>query len=797
MKVSYEWLKEFVDINEDPKKVADTITMAGLEVEKIINTGIGKANVVAVEIIDIQKHSQADKLFVTRVDAGKFGKKQIVTNVTGLQKGQKIIAALEGAKLASGIEIKNTKLKGIESQGMFVGWEELGVPQKSEDLFYLDNSISNGTNYNEILAFNDSVIDIELTANRGDCLGMIGIAREVKTIFDKKVKELDLNYNTISKKVCDIFSVEIQSKNCLRYCGGVIFDVTIKPSPYWMQLKLIKAGIRPINNVVDITNYILLECNQPLHAFDMDKIGDKKIIVRDAHDNEKLTTLDNIERKLEAADIVIADPFKGHCIGGIMGGQISEVTESTKNIFLEAAFFTPEIIRKTSKRTGLRSESSYRFERAIDKEKVDWALKRALYMFDKLGVGKVCNGIIDVYTGKTDKSIISGSAKWINNKLGTDISQKMIVDILEKLGFVVKIDSNNLNITVPGWRNDVTIKEDIAEEIARIYGYNNIKHTHFPSFQSAARTQRQNNEKMLRELLYKIGCDETVNYSFVGKSLFDKMLLPADHDFRNIIALDVPLTDDWAGMRNSLIPGMIKTAAFNISRQNKSLSLFEIGNTNIDNKKEFSDEQKNVSIILGGYKKYKDYTSGEEKYDFYDIKGIVNCIFDYFRVEAIFKPSNEVYLHPFQQANIFINDKKAGIIGKLHPLICDSFDMDIDVFIAEISTKILFDNYTVKIVYEEVPKYPSSVRDLAIVVDNSVTADAVLSSVKNSNIDILRHINIFDIYSGKNIEAGKYSIAITLTFNKISSTLTDSEVDMAVNKILNNLKEKCGARIRG
>ena len=796
MKISYEWIKELINITKSPEEVGNDLTMIGLELDKLIKTGIGEANVVSVEIKSIEKHPEADKLFVTKVDAGTFGEKQIITNVTGLQAGHKILAALESAKLATGLEIKNTKLKGIESEGMFVGWEELGINQKSESLFFLDKDIPNGTNYNKIIPINDTVIEIELNANRGDCLGMIGVAREVKALYGGNIKELETDYSIIDKKANELFSVEINTPNCHRYCGGVILDVEIKPSPYWMQLKLIKAGIRPINNVVDITNYILMECNQPLHAFDMDKIKNKKIIVRDAKENEKITTLDDIDRELKKDDILITDIDGGHCIGGVMGGQISEVTDNTKNIFLEAAFFRPENIRMTSRRLGLISESSYRFERGVDKEKTDWALKRALYLFDKLGVGRVCSGIIDVYPGKSEKKVIITSASWINNKLGTDLSQEKIKEILTRLGFSIEIKNDDLAVSVPGWRNDVSIKEDIAEEVARIHGYNNIKHTHKPSKFCAVRTPSQAFEKSLRELLYKIGCDEVINFSFVGDSLFDKMLLPKDHYLRKIIELDIPLTEDLAGMRNALIPGMIKTAAFNYNRQTKNLRLFEVGNVSIENGKEFPTEEKRFSILLGGYKRTKDYTSHESLYDFYDIKGALECVLDFYKVEAEFRESSEVFLHPFLQTKIYINNKEAGIIGKLHPLVCESFDLDIDIFIAEVSASIIFENSDNEIIYKDVPRFPSSSRDLALVVDKSINASKIINAVKKSNVDILRNVNVFDIYHGENIQEGKYSIAIAMEFNKIVSTLTDKEVDDAVNVILGNLKKECGAVIR-
>ncbi len=797
MKVSYEWLKEIININNSPKEIADSLTLAGLEVEKVIKTGIGEVNVVAVEIIEMNKHPDADKLFVTKVNAGTFGDKQIVTNVKGLEKGMKILAALEGVKLATGLEIKKAKLKGVESEGMFVGWEELGIDKESKDLFYLDSNVKNGTNYQEIIPFNDSIIDIELESNRGDCLGMVGVSREVKSIFNKNLIELEIDYKTIDKKIDDLFKVEIKSKNCLRYTGGVILDVEIIPSPYWMQLKLIKAGIRPINNVVDITNYILLECNQPLHAFDMDKIKDKKLIIRDAKPNEKITTLDDIERKLESDDILISGVNTGHCIGGIMGGQISEVSDETKNIFLEAAYFRPENIRKTSKRLGLSSESSYRFERGIDKENVDRALKRALYMFDKLGVGKVCSGIIDVYPGKTDVKIIKTNTGWINNKLGTDIEESKIIDILSKLGFQVKSSNSELSITVPSWRNDIIIKEDVSEEVARIYGYNNIKHTHVPSYNAALRTKEQQNSKILRELMYRSGCDETVNYSFNGDSIFNRMLLSKDHPFRNIILLETPLTEDWAGMRNTLIPGMIKTASFNANRQAKGLSLYELGNVSIKTNNELPDEEKRLAVLLGGEKRNKDYANEEVKYDFYDIKGIIDNILDYFHINASFKTSKEEYLHPYQQAEIIINGKKAGVIGKVHPLVCESFDINYDIFITEVFVNILFEEAKEEIVYDEVPKIPSSFRDLSIL-DNNSSSEKIINAVLSSGVGFLRDVKIFDRYpdAGDLKGISSSSTAIRMEFNKMDQTLTDEEINNAVNKILKNLEDKCGAKIR-
>ena len=796
MKISYEWLKELVDIKESPENVAKKFLLSGLEVESVTTTGIGKQDVVSVEITGIEKHPKADMLFITTVDAGKFGKKKIITNIQDLAVGQKLLAGLEGTKFKSGIGIKKSKIKDVESEGMFCRWEDLGLPYKGDFSIFLEDNIANGTNYLDIGKFEDTVIEVELTANRGDCLGMIGIAREVSTYYKIKPNTLPVDYKTTSQKATSLAGVEIKTPNCERYCAGVIQNVAVKQSPLWMQLRLIKSGIRPISNIVDITNYIMMECNQPLHAFDMDKLKNRKVIVRNGNKDEAITTLDDMERKIMTDDIMITDAERSHCIGGIMGGQVSEVSDSTKNIFLEAAFFNPKNIRRTSKRLGLKSESSYRFERTIDKENTDYSLKRALYLFAKLGIGEIAEGVIDVYSDKHKKSIVKTNAVWINAKIGSDIPEKEMTDILTRLGFEVSKSENDLDITVPSWRSDVSIKEDIAEEIARIYGYNNITPTLFPSRNAASRTPVQQYERDLRELMYKLGCDEAMNLSLIGDPFFDRMKLPKDHKYRNIVKIDIPLSDEYQGMRNSLIPGMIRTIAFNVTRQNKSLSMFELGCVSLPGKNELPDEETMLAVTLAGIKYPKDHTASEIKYDFYDIKGIVDSVIAFSKTKVDLVPSDEPFLHPYQQAKIFINKTESGIIGKVHPDIAKSLDIDIDCFIAEINTRLFFKNSDRTIIYDEIPKFPSSERDLALIVDEKTSSVQIMEAIKNSGIDILRDVRIFDIYRGQNIEEGKYSIAVNMSFSKITSTLTDKEIEDATGTIFNILKNKFNAKIR-
>jgi phenylalanyl-tRNA synthetase beta chain len=800
MLVSLEWLREITTIKNTDEEIIENIPLNGLEIESVNKTGIGKQNVVVGEILDKKEHPENKKLYVTEVDCGKFGKKQIITDLACVNVGDKLLTALEGVVLADSKTVKAAEFKGVKSEGFFVSWELIGFSFKSPDPIYIEKSIENGSLYDEILPFNDTLIDVELTANRGDCLGMKGIATDIKARFDADLIPFNYNYQQIETKVEDEIEVDIQTEDCFRYCGAVIKNVKIAPSPMWMQLRLVKAGIRPINNIVDITNYILYEMNQPLHAFDYDKLasvnGKKKIIVRNANENEKLTTLDGIERELVVSDIVIADSNCGQCLGGVMGGENSEVTDNTVNVFLESAFFRPVNIRKTSRRLGLRSEASYRYEREIDRKNVDMALKRALYYFDMLNVGEISSGIIDVYPQKYEDKVIPTSATWINGKLGTDLSAVEIKNILEKLLFKVDIKEDELNITVPSARNDVLIKEDIAEEVARIYGYNKITPTYYPSKSAGVRTEEQKNVRKLHSIMVNCGLSEIKNFSFIGKSLFDKMLLPEDHYFRKAVMLEVPLTEDWAGMRNSLIPGIIRTIAFNVTRQNKNLSLFEIGNISIPSDELLPYEYRYAGIALAGNKFDKSFCQEAVKYDFYDLKGCFDNIFEQFNVEVSYKPIDECFFQPYQQAEIILNDKRVGILGKLHPEIANKFDIDVDTFIGELDTSILFTALTENIVFKEVPKFPSSERDIAVVIKDDILIDSVFSAIKELNLPLLQSVKIFDIYKGDKIEKDKYSVAIKLLFNKVTSTLKDSEIDEATNKILEVLGTKLGAVLR-
>ncbi|HNZ26962.1 MAG TPA: phenylalanine--tRNA ligase subunit beta [Spirochaetota bacterium] len=796
MKISYEWLMELIEIDKTPEVIAEKFYMSGLEVETMIKTGIGKQNIVCGEIKKIEKHPKADLLSVLTVDCGDIGEKTIITNMTGMKTNDKLLVGLEGAEFKSGVVIKPAKIKEVQSDGMIVRYEDLGLPYKGDFAVYPDKNVKNGTMYADIDKFEDTIIEVDLTANRGDCLGLNGIAREVYAQFGGTKRDQEISYKKTSNHIDNEMRVEIRTKNCLRYCGAVVKNVKIAPSPLWMQLRLIKSGIRPINNIVDITNYIMMECNQPLHAFDMDKIAERKIIVRDGGENEILTTLDEIDRKLTSDDIIISDPKAGLCIGGVMGGQISEVGDKTVNIFLESAFFRPQNIRRTSKRLGLKSESSYRFERTIDIENCDRSLKRALYFFDKLGVGEICDGIIDVYPGKYEERKVVVSSDWINNKLGTDIPVRTMSDILESLDFEVSTVNNELCIVIPSWRGDVSIKEDISEEIARIYGLNNIKPTYKPSENAAHYTPFQKMERDIRDLCYGFGLDEALNLSFVGSSIFDKMRLPTDHDFRNIVKLEDPLSDEAQGMRSSLIPGMIRTLSLNITRKNKSVSIFEVGNISIPTQNELPDEYTHCSVALAGIKYEKDHTNEETLFDYYDIKGIADSIFRYFGEVPAYRQSEEVYLHPYQQSKIFISGEEVGLLGKINPIIADSFDIDTDCFVMEFSIHKLCKFVNPKIFYKEIPRYPSVERDLSVIIPENIKSSQIIDSINSLNIDILKNIKIFDIYRGGSIEKDKTSIALNFYFNKQSATLTDTEVEEKMTLILNNLKKSFGAVLR-
>ncbi len=798
MKVCLEWLKEFVDIDISGEMIAEKLSVSGLEVEAISKTGIGSQNIVVGKIVNIEKQKDSDTLSILKIDIGNNKTVQVVTNLSNIILNSKLLVALEGATLTNGSVVKPSKVKNINSEGVLVRWEDLNFDYKGDIPILIPNSIECGTNYRELANFEDIVIELSVTPNRGDCLGILGIAREVSALINRPLKKIDKKYKTSNTNINDKVKVSVESKDCFRYSGAVVENIIIEPSPLQIQVRLVSSGVRPISNIVDLTNYVMLEMNQPFHAFSLDKIEDRELIIREAKENEKIVTLDNNERKLANYDILITDKNEPQCIGGIMGGANSEITQETKEIFLESAIFNPVNIRKTSRRLGLKSEASYRFERAIDRDGTIENLKRLLYLLSKFNIGEIAQGVIDVYHNKLKPLTIKVDYKWINNKLGTNISKDEMTSILKRLGFDVMGFDDNISITVPSYRNDISIKEDISEEIARIYGYNNITPTFYPSeITSASRTPIQKFVKELIELLYSLGLDEAFNMSFIGDALFDKMSLPDDHRFRKIVKMDIPYSDELTGTRNSLIPGMIRTIAHNVSKQNKHIALFEIGNVSIPSSDKLPIEERSFSIALAGIKEFKSYTTlNESKFDFYDIKGMADAIFEVLHIKPTFIESNEPFLHPHQQAKIVVNDSEIGLIGKLNPLVMENFSVDSDSFILEISITKLFENYKKVIKYREVPKYPSSIRDLAIIVDNSVKASSIIKCIEDCNINILRDIEIFDIYKGINIEPGKYSAAISMEFNKSDSTLTESEITAAFNSIYGRLQKDLGARMR-
>ncbi len=792
MKVSREWLKDIIGKDVPGNEIADKIILNGMEVEKLIHTGNGEQDIVSVEILEVNKHPEADNLSVTKADAGKYGTKQIVTNVKGLKKGDKVLAAMEGVRITDDFIIKKAKLRSVESEGMFIGWNELNIPSKSDGLIFLDNDTPAGKKYYEVAPFIDEIVDIELTANRGDCLGMYGIGREIAVLFDGRLKSPEQQYPTKGNSINDFFKVRIETDSCSRYCGAVIKNVKIAPSPLWLQLRIIKGGIRPINNIVDITNYVMLEMNQPLHAFDMDKIMDRTVVVRNGRDGERITTLDDIERTLNSDDILIADPEKGHCLGGIMGGSISEISAETVNVFLEAAFFNPAKIRRTSKRLGLRSDSSYRFERTIDIENVAVALKRALSLISLLDIGDISPDIIDAYPRKYTAKHVNLDSQWINRKLGTDISLDRMISILKSLDYRVESDK----ITIPSWRSDVSIKEDISEEIARIYGYNNIVPTITPSRRAGMRTDKQDMEKSVRELCYKSGCNEVFNFSFVGDPLFNLLGFSEESPYREFVRIEEPLSDDFQGMRNTLFPGMLRTCSFNAKRQNRSLSIFETGAVSFKSCDILPVEKKHLAVLVGGIKHKKDHTGAEVRYDFYDIKGILDRVELEFGVKFILKPSSKDFMHPYQQASILIGETNLGFVGQVHTSVLKRLDIDFNVFIFEIDLDLLFKSAQRSVIYSEIPRFPSSERDMAIVVDQKVTAGQILETIKMLKLEHLQSVTVFDRFEGGAIEDGYYSLGLNLSFNKITATLKDEEIDEDFAKVLKSLESEFGAKIR-
>ena len=786
MKLSTNFVKDYVDIDVDLKTLAEDMTGVGNEydsAEKLINA----TNLVVGEVIECEMHHDSDHLHVCKVNVGNEIL-QIVCGAPNVRKGLKVIVALVGAELPGDFKIKAGKIRGVESNGMLCSIAELGLdskflrPEDKEGIHELPETAVPGEDPIKLMEMDDGVIDFELTANRGDLLSILGMAYEIGAIYDKKVKDIDLSYNQSNEDINNSFKVNVKTDNCSIFLAKRVENVVIKESPTFIKNRLIASGIRPINNVVDISNYVMLEVGQPLHYYDADTLNGC-LEVRMAEENEKLTTLDDVERTLSSEDIVISDGKKAIGLAGVMGGAETEITENTKNIMIESAIFDNVKIRKTSKEI-LRSEASNRFEKGLDPNRTYMAIERSCHLLEKYADAKIVGGLVKYDDTSLEDTKIDVSLEKVNRVLGTTISKEDVLDVFRKLAFETEVNGDKITVSVPKRRIDISIEEDLIEEVGRIYGVNNIegKLPSLPLKQGSYNKTLRN----IRNKMIDLGLNETLSYILVN----DKEATKYTTDDVEIVKLLDPMTEERNTLRYSMIPSLVKIYEYNKARSQKDVSIFEIGKGFYKKDEQYGENLKLCALMTG-----ERYLSVKSKQvDFYDIKGVAEELLDYIgyggRYSFVVKDELPQEFHPYQTAQISVNNDIVGIIGKLHPNCTKD-----NVYVLEINLDKLLEKKTGKMKYKEISKFPSVKKDLAVVIDKDITSEEIAKQIKKLAGNLLLGSKIFDVYTGENIEESKKSIAYSLEFGAADRTLTDDEINAILEKIITGL-EKQGAIIR-
>ena len=797
MLVSYNWLKQYTNVEDNANALAEKITRGGIEVEGVEYLAEEISNVVVGYVVSKEKHLDAEKLNVCQVNVGEEENLQIVCGAPNVDAGQYVIVAKVGAKLP-GIKIKKAKLRGVESQGMICSLAELGlsksvVPKNyQEGIYVFETEQELGSDVVEVLGLNDYILDLSITPNRADALSMRGLTYELGALYNNKV-----NFNDVEKEEnyeATSLQVAVESDSCRNYVGQVVRNVEVKSSPLWLQTRLMNSGIRPINNIVDITNYVLLEFGQPMHAFDKDLVGDK-IVVCDAKEGEVLETLDGEERKLQTTDLVITDGTRAIALGGVMGGKNTEVSEETKNIILESAYFNPTTVRRTSAAHGLRSDSSARFEKGIDPNMQKAALARAVELILELCPNAVVESSVGV-VNKEEEKVVEITTSYINNYLGITLSTEEIAAILEGLSFTVEVTGENLVVKVPTRRPDISIKQDLVEEVIRIYGYDNLAST-LPKFSKTTRGGLTYSQRMVRDLraVYaSLGFNDTINYSLVSEEEATGYTL----ENHNKVRLLMPMTETHSTLRQSLVPGLLNTVQYNVARKQKDLKLLEIGRVffgsgddNIQPK-----ETLYLSAVLTGEERATKWLKESSSLDFFAAKGYLEVVFERLGLDekVTYKKSKLEGMHPGRFAEVYLGEKCIGFIGEVHPQVADKLGLN-TTYVFEINLDEVISESKVKPKYEEVTKYPEITRDIAMLVDVKDEYQNIYNVIELVNSKLITKVELFDLYVGAELLVGKKSLALTITYSDKQKTLTDEEVTAVHDKVLSALTEY-GAIIR-
>lgn len=795
MLVSYKWLQEYIEIPWDPEELADRLTMAGLEVEGLQPLAGDLSRFYVGYVESCEKHPRADKLQICIVDVGEQGKFKIVCGAPNVAAGQKVPVALEGAKLPNGMEIVHTEIRGEPSKGMICSQQELGISDDHEGIWVLPEDLIPGSPLAESIGLDDVILDVSVYANRPDCMSVLGIAREVAALTGGHVQMPAIDYVEKEQAITERTSITVENEElCPRYTASLLDGITLQPSPLWMQLRLRAAGMRPINNVVDITNYVMLETGQPLHAFDFDQLKENRIVVRTAREGEKMVSLDGVTRELTPAMLMICDAHDPKCIGGVMGGLDSEVTERTNTILLETANFAALNIRRTSRALGLSSESSARFEKGIDASGTMFANKRAIHLLQKFASAQAYAGHIDINSVHRELTTIEFDLNEMERILGITIPKKEIKSILESLEFTVdKWESELWDITVPSHRPDVEIQADVIEEIVRIWGLDKVP-VSLPhdSSSDGGQSTRLIVSDQLRQILVGTGIQEALSYSFGREDNNDRLL----RFNKPMIKIQNPISEDLIALRHSLLPGLLSAISLNSSRQQYRVALFEIGATYIGEAESDKQpkEEMQLGITLWGRRNPINWGYAEENYDFYDIKGILETLLPK-SPELTWTGGKNPSFHPGRQGSIMFNGEEIAVYGEIHPAVQRNFRVPGRVYAAEIYFERILELFFATPYFAELPRFPAVERDLAVVIDKDQPVGDLMNYLQSLSGEILQEVLVFDVYEGKPIPEDKKSVAFSFRF-QADRTLKDDEVNKIMDQCLQGLQSKYGADIR-
>lgn len=790
MNLSMKWLSDYMDIDVPPREFAEAMTMSGSKVEGYEIEGSEISKIVTGKVLSIEKHPDADKLVVCQVDVGREDSIQIVTGATNLFVGAVVPVCLDGATLPGGKKIKRGKLRGVVSEGMMCSIGELGLtandfPGAFEDgIFIIQEQCGLGLDIREVLGLNDTCVEFEITSNRPDCLSVVGLAREAAATFSVPLKLEEPVVKGSGGDIRDDLKVEVKNTDlCYRYVAKLVKNVTIKPSPRWMRERLRASGVRPINNLVDITNYVMLEYGQPMHAFDLRYVAGNSICVRSAQNGEKITTLEGVEHELTDSMLVIADAEKPIAVAGVMGGEYSGIMDDTATVVFESASFKGSSVRTTAKALGIRTESSGRFEKGLDPRNCYEAILRACELVELLGAGEVVDGIIDEAHFSAEPKKVKLEPAWTNEFLGIDVTRDYMVKVLESLSFKVEGD----DVIVPSFRVDIEHKADIAEEIARIYGYNNIPTTVIRGVAEASLTPEQKFENKVNSTMLALGCSEVATYSFISPKYYDKLGLPADSGLRSSVKISNPLGEDTSVMRTTTLPSMLEVLARNYNNRNPKAWMYEIAKVYLPKGENELPEEKN-KLTVGLY-------GGSA--DFYTLKGMIEMLLDSLNIGGwdIAVSRDAIPFHSGRCATISKDGVELGVLGEVHPLTLETYGIGAKAYLACFDFNALFAAQSQDKSYRALPKFPASNRDLSVVCDEDLPVIEIEKTIRQSVGKILEKVEFFDIFRGDQIGKNKKSVSYSIVMRAQDHTLNDEEADNAMKKVLKNL-EKIGAVLR-